>query len=152
MNIKIKPCLTIFGSSEKVFYNNKNKITEKFNDDDVLIKRIEYDEFDRFIDSKDFDVDGSLSQHHHFDYNEEGFVETFKNRESEYIRKSKTFIKNSYRYRIEKYISTNSKNNYVHEFITSLSGKLLRMTCNGKIILDLIKKEAWLLEKSGANR
>ena len=139
MNIRISS-FTSFSSINKVFFNNKNKITETYDDNNVLIKRLEYDEFNRFADCKDFDINGNICSHLHFEYKPDGYIETFKNNESKYTRKCKTFIKDSLKYRVEEFISSNSKSNYIHEDIKDLSGKLLRLTCNGNIIFDLLKK------------
>ena len=81
-----------FGDTTKIYKAGKNKIIEHYNVYDILTRRIEYDEFNRDIDSKNFNSSGKIIGHQHKEYfendSEKGVIETFKSSSQEYIRKS----------------------------------------------------------------
>ena len=72
-----------FGNSKRTYQQRENKIVDTLNDELKLIKRIEYDEFNREVDVKWYDGDDNITDHMHKEYfeteNEKGFIETFKN-------------------------------------------------------------------------
>ena len=57
-----------FGERTNTYKIGKNTVTEVFDDKNALIKRIEYDEFNRDVDSKWFGSTGELSEHLHKEY------------------------------------------------------------------------------------
>lgn len=113
----------------------KNTVVEHSDDNDVLIKRIEYDEFSRDVDSKTFDKRGNVLEHLHKDYyeseNEEGIIETFKSSTQEYKRKSYTKIENGFKHFIDDFQSKSGKN-YINDFVHDLSGNLIKIINNKK--------------------
>lgn len=123
-----------FVNKTKTYNEGGIKTHEIFDDNNILIKRIQYDSFDRAIDTKTFNVSGEITDHMHKEYFENGYVETFKNATQEYTRKAYTIIKDTLTHRVEEYISkTSPENNYINEFVRDLSGKLIRIINNGKI-------------------
>lgn len=118
----------IFGNKTKVFQAGQNKIEETYSDDNVLLKRLERDEFNRDVDSKTFDLSGNITEHLHKDYfqteNEKGFVETYKDKNQEYTRKAYTKIENGLKHIIDDFQSKTGKS-YITDFIYDMSGKLV---------------------------
>lgn len=126
-----------FGDSFKTYKNGKSKIVEHYNIYDILTRRIEYDEFNRDIDSKSFNSSGKVIEHLHKEYfeteTEKGHIETFKSSTQEYLRKSYTKFVNGFRHSIDEYISkTKPENSYINEFIYDLKGKLIDV-CSKKL-------------------
>ena len=127
-----------FGNKTKTCQISEGKVVEMFNDSNVLTKRIEYDKFDRTIDVKNYDSTGTLSEHLHFDYfeteNERGFIETFKSKFQEYVRKSYTKIENGLKHHIDDYTSkTKPENSYINDFVYDLKGKLINVISHKKL-------------------
>ena len=130
--------LISFGNKTKTNQIAEGKVVEMFNDFNVLIKRIEYDKFDRTIDVKNFDSTGVLSDNLHFEYfeteNEKGFVETFKSRFQEYVRKSYIRIEEGLKHHIDDYTSnTKPENSYINDFVYDLKGKLITVISHKKL-------------------
>ena len=115
----------------------KNTVTETFDDKNTLIKRIEYDEFNRDVDTKWFDSSGELNEHLHKEYykkaNEEGVIETFKNKTQEYVRKSYTKFESGLKHVFDDFRSKTGKN-YINDFVYDKSGNLVKIINNGKMI------------------
>ena len=112
MKINFSNIIT-FGNKTKMFKSGKNNIEEIYTDDDILQKRLVRDEFNRYIDSKTFDLFGNIIEHQHYDYfrteNEQGVIETFKNKYQEYIRKAYTKIEGGLKHCIDDFQSKTGK-------------------------------------------
>ena len=123
-----------FGNKTKKFQSGKNSIEEIYTDNDILQKRLIRDEFNRYIDSKTFDLFGNIIEHQHYDYfgteNEQGVIETFKDKYQEYIRKAYTKIEGGLKHRIDDFQSKTGKS-YVNDFVYDMSGKLIKIINNG---------------------
>ena len=137
MNIKF--CQIRFGDTKKIHYAQNHKIEERFDDNGILDRRIEYDALGRDIDSKQFDNKGNIISHLHKDYyekdSEKGYIETYKDTNQEYTRKTYTKFEDSIKRNVDEYTSkSNPKASYINEFIYDLSGKLLRILNNKKEI------------------
>ena len=129
----------MFKSHSKTFNKGENKITEYYDDNNVLTKTLEVDKFERFVDAKEYSKTGEITSHMHKKYEDEKVTEIYKDRFQEYTRITRFVKKGEFTHRIEEYISkTSPENNYVHEFIRDCADKLVKMICNGKII-DLVK-------------
>ncbi len=126
-----------FGERTNTYKIGKNTVTEVFDDKNALIKRIEYDEFNRDVDSKWFGSTGKLSEHLHKEYykkaDEEGVVETFKNKTQEYVRKSYTRFENGLKHVFDDFQSKTGKN-YINDFVYDKLGNLVKIINNGKVI------------------
>ena len=121
-----------FGNSNRANQQRKNKIVDTLNDELKLIKRIEYDEFNREVDVKWYDGDDNITDHMHKEYfeteNEKGFIETFKNQFQEYIRKSSTKFENGVKHVIDDYTSKSSpEKSYINDFVYDLKGNLQKI-------------------------
>jgi len=121
-----------FGNSERTFQQGEYKIVETFNDDMKLIKRIEYDKFGRDVDVKSYDGLDNIVDHMQKEYfeteNEKGYVEIFKNKFQEYVRKSYTKIENGMKHVIDDFTAkTNPEKSYFNDFIYDLNGKLQKV-------------------------
>jgi len=119
-----------------IYKSGKNTVKEVFDDNNKMVKRIEYDEFNRDVDAKSFDVSGELQEHLHKEYykktNEEGVLETFKNKTQEYVRKSYTKVENGFKYTVDDFQSKTK--NYKNEFVHDTMGKLIKVINNGQVI------------------
>ena len=126
-----------FGEKSNTYKIGKNTVTETFDDKNTLIKRIEFDEFNRDVDSKWFDTSGEIQEHLHKEYyekvNEKGMIETFSGRFQEYVRKFYTKLENGYKHTVDDFQSKTGKN-YINEFIHDKSGNLVKIINNGKVI------------------
>ena len=129
-----------FKSWSKTFYNGENKITEYYDDNNLLIKTLETDKFSRDVDTKEFGKDGEITFHLHKKYEGNNkIIETCKDRFREYTRTTSFIKKGDYTHRIEEYVSKLSPDsNYIHEFIRDKADRLVKIISNGKVI-DLIK-------------
>ena len=129
----------MFKSKTKTFNNGDNKITEYYNDNNVLTKTLETDKFERFVDAKEYSETGDIISHMHKIYENEKETEIYKDNFQEYTRIIRYVKKGEFTHRIEEYISkTSPESNYVHEFIRDCTNKLVKMICNGTVI-DLAK-------------
>ena len=126
-----------FGEKSNTYKIGKNTVTETFDDKNTLIKRIEFDEFNRDVDSKWFDTSGEIQEHLNKEYyekvNEKGMIETFSGRFQEYVRKFYTKFENGYKHTVDDFRSKKGKN-YINEFIHDKSGNLVKIINNGKVI------------------
>lgn len=138
MNIGVN--IINFTSQQKEYNLGKHKVTEIYSDDGILQKRLEYDEFNRDVDSKNYDEKGVLIDYQHKDYyekqNEKGCIETYKSKTQEYTRKSYTKYENGLKHTVDDFKSKTTS--YINEFISDLSGKLVKIINNGNVI-DLRK-------------
>lgn len=121
-----------FKNTTKTYQKDKIKIVEYYNDNNKLLKRLEYDEFERDIDCKNFDEDGNLVSHQHKEYfetnTEKGLIETFKNHFQEYVRKQYVKFINGYKHSIEEFVSKSKpENSYKNEFIYDLQNNLVNV-------------------------
>ena len=125
-----------FGIKTKIFQSGKNHIEETYSDDNILQKRLIKDEFDRYVDSKTFDSHGNITEHQHYDYfkteNEQGFIETFRNKYQEYVRKAYIKIEDGLKHSIDDFQSKTGKS-YLNDFVYDMSGKLVKIINNGKV-------------------
>ena len=130
--MKCQFSILTFGNSEKTYQQGENKVVDTLNDELKLIKRIEYDKFNREVDVKWYDEVNNITDHMHKEYfeteNEKGFIETFKNQFQEYIRKSSTKFENGVKHVIDDYTSKSSpENSYINDFVYDLKGKLQKI-------------------------
>ena len=131
-------CSTVcFGEKTNIYKIGSNTVTEVFDNCNNIIKRIEYDEFNRDVDSKWFNSAGKLQEHLHKDYykkeNEEGCIETFKNLYQEYTRKSYTKIENGFKHVVDDFRSKTGKS-YINDFVHDMCGNLIKIINNGQEI------------------
>ena len=122
-----------FGDTTKIYNNGKNKIVEHYNIYDVLTRRIEYDEFNRDIDSKSFSNSGKVIGHQHKEYFEndleKGVIENYKSTSQEYVRKCYIKFINGFKHSIEEFVSKSKpENSYINEFVYDLKDKLISVT------------------------
>ena len=130
--MKCQFSILTFGNSEKTYQQGENKVVDTLNDELKLIKRVEYDKFNREVDIKWYDEVNNITDHMHKEYfeteNEKGFIETFKNQFQEYIRKSSTKFEDSVKHVIDDYTSKSSpENSYINDFVYDLKGKLQKI-------------------------
>lgn len=134
MKINITNCI-IFTNRTYSYKFGKNNVQEIYDDNNILQQRIIWDEFSRDIDSKTFDIQGNVVEHLHKDYfkndTEEGVIETFKNRNQEYVRRAYTKTENGLKHSIDDFKSAKGKS-YLNDFVHDLSGKLIKIISNGK--------------------
>ncbi len=135
--MKIFFSILCFGEKTNTYRVGRNTVTEVFDDKNTLIKRIEYDEFRRDVDSMWFDSSGELQEHLHKEYyekiNEKGMIETFFGKSQEYVRKSYTKFENGFKHTVDDFQSKTGKN-YINEFIHDKLGNLVKIINNGKVI------------------
>ena len=130
--MKCQFSILTFGNSEKTYQQGENKVVDTLNDGLKLIKRVEYDKFNRDVDVKWYDEVNNITDHMHKEYfeteNEKGFIETFKNQFQEYIRKSSTKFENGVKHVIDDYTSKSSpEKSYINDFVYDLKGKLQKI-------------------------
>lgn len=130
--MKCQFSILTFGNSEKTYQQGENKVVDTLNDELKLIKRIEYDKFNREVDVKWYDEVNNITDHMHKEYfeteNEKGFIETFKNQFQEYVRKSSTKFEDGVKHVIDDYTSKSSpENSYINDFVYDLKGKLQKI-------------------------
>lgn len=125
-----------FGETIKTYSIGSNVVKEYY-DGNKITSREENDVWGRLVDVKRFDNDGNVVEVLHKDYfkteNKEGFIEFFKNKTQEYIRKAYIKIENGLKHSIDDFSSKSGKI-YFNDFIYDMSGKLLRVISNGKVI------------------
>jgi len=130
--MKCQFSILTFGNSEKTYQQGENKVVDTLNDELKLIKRVEYDKFNRDVDVKWYDEVNNITDHMHKEYfeteNEKGFIETFKNQFQEYVRKSSTKFEDGVKHVIDDYTSKSSpENSYINDFVYDLKGKLQKI-------------------------
>ena len=130
--MKCQFSILTFVNSEKTYQQGENKVVDTLNDELKLIKRVEYDKFNRDVDVKWYDEVNNITDHMHKEYfeteNEKGFIETFKNQFQEYVRKSSTKFEDGVKHVIDDYTSKSSpENSYINDFVYDLKGKLQKI-------------------------
>ena len=130
--MKCQFSILTFGNSEKTYQQGENKVVDTLNDELKLIKRVEYDKFNREVDIKWYDEVNNITDHMHKEYfeteNEKGFIETFKNQFQEYVRKASTKFEDGVKHVIDDYTSKSSpENSYINDFVYDLKGKLQKI-------------------------
>ncbi len=121
-----------FGNYTQTYKKHNNTITEHYYDNNVLFRKVEYDEFKRDIDAKDFNMFGIVTSHQHKDYyktaGEEGCIENYKDKYQQYVRKTCTKIENGLKHVIDDFRSlTSPDKSYVNDFIHDSTGKLIKL-------------------------
>lgn len=131
-----------FGNKTRIFQSGKNRIEEIYDDNNILLKRLIQDEFNRDVDSKTFDSAGNIIEHLHKDYfqnkTEHGFVETFKNQSQEYVRKAYVKIEDGLKHSIDEFQSKTGKS-YINDFVYDMTGKLIKIINDGKVLQTTAK-------------
>ena len=135
--MRIQFNLINFTASQKTIKNGQNTIVKFYDDNNFLTKTVIYDEFNRDIDSKTYNISGNIKEHLHKEYyekeSEKGFIEIFKNDFQEYTRKSYTKYENNFRHVVDDFKSKTSPNkNYINEFVYDLKNNLVKIINNGK--------------------
>ena len=134
--MKIKFNIINFSSLVKTASAGKNVIKEYYSDNGALERSVEYDEFNRDVDTKTFDESGEVKEHQHKDYyetqNEKGFVETYKSKSQEYTRKSYIKIEDGLKHSVDDFRSASGKS-YINDFVHDLSGNLVKIIANGRV-------------------
>ena len=102
-----------------------------------LLKRIEYDRFDRDVDVKLYDHLGNVSEHMHKEYfeteNEKGYIESFENNFQKYTRRAYRKIDNGFRHLIDDFKSiTDPKKSYINDVIYDLQGNFIKILSSKK--------------------
>ena len=129
-------CLNFCAEVQKTYNKGNHVITETYNDN-VLLQRIEYDEFGRDVDSKWFDDKKNVTGHMHKEYfeteNEKGQIETYVNRFQDYTRKFYTRFEAGFKHKIDDFTShLEPQKSYINEFIYDLNNHLIKVINNGK--------------------
>lgn len=129
--------INTFKGKTELYQDGSFKIKDSFDDNNILKSHIVFDEFDRVIIAKKFDIDGFIDSNTTFDYYEtnmeKGMIETYKDKSQEYIRNAYTKIENSLKHKVDDYTSiSNPKNSYINDFVYDLKGNLCKLISNGK--------------------
>ena len=133
--MKINFSFFSFGNKNIHSIDGNYNVKETFDDNHNLIRLTRYDEKGRDIDTFEYNDKKEITAHQHKKYTSYGLIETYKNEHQEYRRIIKNEKRGSFVHHIEEFISkTSPKNNYVNEFIRDLTGKLVKIINNGKII------------------
>ena len=133
--MKIDSDFLSFGNKNIHCFDKNHNVKETFDDNHNLIRVTRYDEKGRDIDTFEYNDKKEITAHQHKEYTSYGLIETYKSEHQEYRRIIKNEKRGSFVYHIEEFISqTSPKNNYVNEFIRDLTGKLVKIINNGKII------------------
>lgn len=135
--MRISTVSIIFREVQKKYSIGENTVKYVYDDDNILVRREEDDVSGRNTDTKWYDKEGNVKEVMHKDYfkttDEEGFVETFKSKTQEYTRKAYTKFENGFKHVIDDFNSKTGES-YYNDFIHDLSGKLLKIINNGKVI------------------
>ena len=135
--MKIQLSSVSFCSTQKIYSVGDIKVKDFLDDNNILIRREKYDEFDRNTDTMWFNDDGSIKEEMHKDYfkseNEEGLIETFKSKTQEYTRKAYSKTENNLRHSIDDFQSKTGKS-YYNDYIHDMLGNLVKIISNGKVI------------------
>lgn len=128
---------TTFGNLIESGQTNNIKFTKEYSDNKNLLKYIEQDlKTDKFLKVENFDNDGNRVSIQEFQYLPNKTIEHYKNKSQEYTRTITKEIKEALIYITEVFESkTSPANNYIHESIRDLEGKILKLFANGKQIL-----------------
>ena len=124
-----------FGCKNICYHDKTHNIKETFDDQNNLIRITKYDKQCRDVDTKEFNQKKEVITHQHKEYTSNGCIETYKSKTQEYVREIKTVVKDSFTHMIETYTSkTSPECNYVNEFVRDITGKLVKIINNGKMI------------------
>lgn len=124
-----------FGNSTKITQNKDIRVTEEFNDNNIMVMHREYDtKHDRFIRQDKFDDFGEPVENWWFEYSKDKKVEHLESKTgSSYVRTIIDKIVDGLNVRTEEYVSkTNPENNYLYEITRFFDGKMKSFICNGK--------------------
>ena len=116
---------------------NNIKYTKEYSDNKKLLKYTEQDlKTDKFLKVEKFDNNGNQIEIQEFKYLPNKTIEHYKNKSQEYTRTITKEIKEALIHITEIFESkTSPANNYIHESIRDLEGKILKFFTNGKQIL-----------------
>ncbi len=128
---------TIFGNRIETGQTDTIKYSKEFSDDNKLLKYIEKDmKTDKFLKVETFDNIGNRVEIQEYKYLPNKTIEHYKNKSQEYTRTITKEIKDSLSHVTEVFESkTSPANNYNHESIRDLEGRILKLFANGKRIL-----------------
>ncbi len=126
-----------FCEHQRNYQIGENLIKDYFDDNNRIIRQEKYDTLGRNICTNWFDKNGSIIEFMKKDYfkseTEDGFIETYKSKTQEYIRKSYTKIENNLKHHIDDYKSRTGKS-YYNDFVHDIFGNLIKIITNGKVI------------------
>lgn len=116
---------------------NNIKYTKEYSDNKKLLKYTEQGlKTDKFLKVEKFDNNGNQIEIQEFKYLPNKTIEHYKNKSQEYTRTITKEIKEALIHITEIFESkTSPANNYIHESIRDLEGKILKLFTNGKQIL-----------------
>ena len=128
---------TTFGNLVETGQINNIKFTKEYPDNNKLLKYTEQDlKTDKFLKVEKFDNDGNRISIQEFKYQPNKTIEYYRNKSQEYTRTITKEIKDSLIHITEVFESkTSPANNYIHESIRDLEGKIFKFFANGKQIL-----------------
>ena len=128
---------TTFGNRIETGQTSTIKYSKEFSDENKLLKYIEKDaKTDKFLKVETFDNIGNRVEIQEYKYLPNKTIEHYKNKSQEYTRTITKEIKDSLTHVTEVFESkTTPANNYIHETIRDLEGKILKLFANGKRIL-----------------
>lgn len=128
---------TTFGNRIETGQTDTIKYSKEFSDDNKLLKYIEKDmKTDKFLKVETFDNIGNRVEIQEYKYLPNKTIEHYKNKSQEYTRTITKEIKDSLSHVTEVFESkTSPANNYNHESIRDLEGRILKLFANGKRIL-----------------
>ncbi len=128
---------TTFGNRIETGQTDTIKYSKEFSDDNKLLKYIEKDaKTDNFLKVETFDNIGTRVEIQEYKYLPNKTIEHYKNKSQEYTRTITKEIKDSLSHVTEVFESkTSPANNYIHESIRDLEGRILKLFANGKQIL-----------------
>lgn len=128
---------TTFGNRIETGQTDTIKYSKVFSDDNRLLKYIEKDaKTDNFLKVETFDNIGNRVEIQEYKYLPNKTIEHYKNKSQEYTRTITKEIKDSLSHVTEVFESkTSPANNYIHESIRDLEGRILKLFANGKRIL-----------------
>lgn len=124
-----------FGDKNIYYHDKTHNIKETLDDRNNLIRITKYDKLGRDVDCVELNEKKEIIGHLHKEYSHDGLIETYKNKTQEYVRELRTVIENNFTRCIEIFKSkTSPQNNYVNEYIRDISGRLVKIINNGKVI------------------
>lgn len=128
---------TTFGNRIETGQTDTIKYSKEFSNDNKLLKYIEKDaKTDNFLKVETFDNIGTRVEIQEYKYLPNKTIEHYKNKSQEYTRTITKEIKDSLSHVTEVFESkTSPANNYIHESIRDLEGRILKLFANGKRIL-----------------
>jgi len=132
-----KPVKKIPNKKLKYMSSKNHTITKEFTPENVLLNRLEEDEFGRFFDLKKYDSEGNVILHQHKNYysrkDDSGNIETFVTSDEKYIRQFHTVKIGNNNHFIDDFTNVlNPENSYINEYIRNSYGRLIRIISNGR--------------------